>query len=338
VAPVTPEKLDTLAKLGLVEAPRAAPPPARPAAPAPAPAPPAVPAPAVVAPKAAAPAAKKRPSAPDDDLVIDFDDDLVEPAVAIPAPVAAPAAAPRGRPARVASPDMIDEIAFYLDQGMAEDARKKIAALRTLGFSGADLDDLERRAAGGSEAAPAGPFEDLTLDDSDLSSITATLESELGDAPLAAATPAPEVEQSINEVFDDFKRHVNEEVGAEDYRTHYDLGIAYKEMGLVDDAIEEFRVAAQAPELFRDACSMLAMCHRARGDFDEAALWYRRTLAAPGDGTEPLTGIRYDLAEVLFEQGDYKGALELFQQVMRADPSYREVRRQVSDLEARLRT
>jgi len=41
---------------------------------------------------------------------------------------------------------------------------------------------------------------------------------------------------------------LNKEVGEDDYETHYDLGIAYREMGMIDDAIEEFRYSGNDTE------------------------------------------------------------------------------------------
>src|SRR5262249_30179527 len=144
------------------------------------------------------------------------------------------------------------------------------------------------------------------LDEAELSSIAAALDAEYGaSAEGVAAAPAdPDAEQSIDEVFAAFKEHVRAEVEGGDFRTHYDLGIAYKEMGLVDDAIEEFRTASGAPELYREACSMLGLCHWERGESDAAIQWYRAALQAPGDEEAPLSGLRYDLAEILLQTGD----------------------------------
>ncbi|HEX6852535.1 MAG TPA: tetratricopeptide repeat protein [Candidatus Polarisedimenticolaceae bacterium] len=292
---------------------------------------------------AKAPAPAAAPVESDDEFEISFDDE--EP-VESPAASAPPVAA-RGR-AREATPDMIEEIAFYLDQGMVPDARKKIEALRMLGFAGAELDALEARVA-----APAAPSEPVAEEEvliaeeesepttsDDLIAITAALEAELGfDAPPAPETQAGSLdEQSLQDVFDAFKKHVELEVGSEDYRTHYDLGIAYKEMGLIDDAMGEFRNAMRSPALFRDAASMLAMCHRERGEHADAAALYRQALAAAGDEGDPLYGMRYDLADTLEATGELRSALDLFQEVLQADPGYREVRQRVADLQVRLRS
>ena len=67
------------------------------------------------------------------------------------------------------------------------------------------------------------------------------LAEELDASPIAPAADA--FQYSVEDVFSQFKRGVAETVKAEDSETHYDLGIAYKEMGLLDDALHEFEVA-----------------------------------------------------------------------------------------------
>jgi len=306
-----------------------APPPSQePASKAPA-APPRVAGPAAPAPRSATPSGPKSTPVPpqasdvEDEMEIVFDelDDAVQTGGA-------------------AGSDVLEEIEFYIGQGMEQDALKRIAEARAAGLAGAALDGLEARAR-----AAAAAVDDVTsegedrLDEDDLSSITAALEAEFGTdrAPELAEAPAePESEQSVDEVFESFKEHVNAAVEAGDFRTHYDLGIAYKEMGLLDDALAEFRIAANAPELYREACSMLGLCHWERGESDEAVRCYRAALEAPGADEVPLSGIRYDLATMLEKTGDLRGAYELLAQVMAEEPGYRDVGHLIAALRGRL--
>jgi len=177
--------------------------------------------------------------------------------------------------------------------------------------------------------APAGAD-----DDDDLSTITAALESELFTGDDEPLSPEAESEQSLEDVFAAFRDHVEREVGSEDYRTHYDLGIAYKEMGLIDEAIGEFQTALKSPEFARQASVMLAICHRERHELDQAVAWYRQALEVPGATPEDASSLRYELAEMLLQTGDRNGALSLFRDVMQSDPTYRNVQDRVADLES----
>jgi tetratricopeptide (TPR) repeat protein len=284
-------------------------------------------------PKAAAPRkAEPRAPAPGDEIVIDLEGDAA--ASGAPAPAGA---------VKAPSPDDLEEVAFYLDQGMVEDARTRIRSLRARGIGGRELDALEARAASSRKAAaeeelevealddgPAGP--DSLLDDDTLASI-----SEAMGMPSDEIVAAPGVaeEQSIEAIFDLFKRQVDQEVGREDHRTHYDLGIAYKEMNLLDDAVSEFEIASRAPDLFRDACSMIALCYREKQEGPEAIRWYRQALEAPGGDDEVRRGLRFDLAEVLDECGETQAALDLYRSIFRESPSYREVGQRITEIERR---
>jgi tetratricopeptide (TPR) repeat protein len=319
--------LERFSLLSPVEAPAS-----KPAAPVAAAHPPAPPAPKAAAapssPRAAAPPAAPAPEPMmslegDEELEILFDD--------VDEPVEAAGT----------GSDILEEIEFYLGQGMEQDALKRIAEARAAGLASAALDGLEARAR---SATPAIASDDAAdgidrLDEEDLSSITAALEAEygtdrVGEAPEAPAEP--ESEKSVEEVFETFKEHVSAAVEAGDFRTHYDLGIAYKEMGLMDDAIAEFRIASGTPELYREACSMLGICHWERGRADEAIRWYRAAIEAPGAEETPLSGLRYDLAAMLEQTGDVEGAYELLAQVLSEEPGYRDAETKIAALRGRL--
>jgi tetratricopeptide (TPR) repeat protein len=248
--------------------------------------------------------------------------------------------------------EMLEEIEFYLVQGMQLDALRRIEDARAAGVDAARLDALDARARAGSSEVVGDavdavqPLEsvesaegDDRLDEEDLSSITAALEAEFGTdrVPDAADAPTePESEQSLEEVFETFKEHVNAAVDVGDFQTHYDLGIAYKEMGLMDAALEEFRLATGAPQLYREACSMLGLCHWDAGRSDEAIRWYRAALHSPGGEEVGLSGLRYDLADKLEQTGDEKGAYELFAQVVQEEPGYRDGARRLASLRTKL--
>jgi hypothetical protein len=254
--------------------------------------------------------------------------------------------------------DVVEEISFYIEQGMIAEARDRLNGLRSQGIAGPELETLQQGidraafepAAAEAEAdqtveiiedaAPTSTGAGVRLDEEELDELTAALEAELsnvaaGDAPAEAAEEGPSGEESLEEAFEAFKEQVDNEVGKDDFRTHYDLGIAYKEMGLVEDAIREFEIAIQSSDIFREACSMLAICERERGESEVAVTWYRKAIDATGDGDEHLAGLKYDLAEVLVERGDSQEALDLFESVHRATPGYRDVQERISELQSR---
>ncbi len=170
----------------------------------------------------------------------------------------------------------------------------------------------------------------------DLASLAAALEGELfldDDEPLVPEAPR---EQSLDEVFAAFQAQVEEQVDADDFQTHYDLGIAYREMGLLDEAIAEFKRTVRPGAFHRESCIMIASCHRDAGRVPDAAEWYRKALEIPNDDEEAQSGLRYDLAEVLAEIGEMQEALGLYRTVMEVDPSFRDISERISQLENHL--
>src|SRR6185295_3867757 len=105
--------------------------------------------------------------------------------------------------------------------------------------------DAESMAAEGREN-PNGLL-DLAGDLGD--SLAEVLEAE------GVATPPPE-EQDFGEIFKAFQQKVDEVVDADDLKTHYELAIAYKEMGLVDEAVAEFQYVARDPERLVECSAM----------------------------------------------------------------------------------
>ena len=139
-------------------------------------------------------------------------------------------------------------------------------------------------------------------------------------------------EMSFEEVFEEFKRGVEKKVSEEDYATHYNLGIAYKEMELLDEAIGEFQMAARSPEFFVECCSMLGLCFRQKGMGELAEKWYRKGIAAPGFAEEVYAGLKYDLAETLLEENRAQDAGELFREVYAVNANYRDIKDRIKKL------
>jgi tetratricopeptide (TPR) repeat protein len=160
----------------------------------------------------------------------------------------------------------------------------------------------------------------------------------------ATSSPAPEVSaESLNqlsEVFQEFRAELGE-LGEEDedLETHYNLGIAYREMGLLDEAIGEFQKVAKAvqkgkPFRYTMNCStMLGLCFMDKGEPKIASIWYQRALEVPDLEQEAVLALRYDLAMALENAGESKQALDSFQQVYAVNIDYRDVADRIAELQ-----
>ncbi len=201
-------------------------------------------------------------------------------------------------------------------------------------------DEMQR--AGDSPAAESAelPLVDeanLFADEQKFFNLAEELEKELGDEAVpeeSGEISTPQGEVSLEEIFREFKKGVEQQLSAEDYETHYNLGIAYKEMGLVDEAIGEFQLASKDPARALECCSMLGHCFLEKGMPQLAIKWFRKGLETPSIQEAQTTGMLYDLAAVYQDTGDTDMAYKTFQEVYGLNANYRDVVQRVRDLEA----
>jgi len=163
-------------------------------------------------------------------------------------------------------------------------------------------------------------------------------------ASVGLATPerqsaASETSEPLREVFEEFRAEMGE-MGAEeeDLETHYNLGIAYREMGLLEEAIGEFQKVAKANDkgrAFRYAmqcCTLLGLAFMEKGQASIAVLWYERALQTPGLDQESILALRYDLGIAQEVAGDQAAALKSFSQVYGMNIDYRDVAERIAAL------
>ena len=177
----------------------------------------------------------------------------------------------------------------------------------------------------------AGVFES-EADFFDLASeIERELESEEGllDEDLVSV---PE-EQSLEEIVEGFKKGMAETLSAEDYDTHYNLGIAYREMGLIEEAISEFQLAAKDHRYLVDCCSLLASCFVEKGFPDLAVKWYNEGLSSPIITEEETLGLVYELGALYMSMGETEEARLRFVEIYGVNSDYRDVGTKLAELD-----
>jgi tetratricopeptide (TPR) repeat protein len=141
-----------------------------------------------------------------------------------------------------------------------------------------------------------------------------------------ALEAAPEEQQiDVDEVFAKFKQGVKAQVSDNDSATHYDLGVAYKEMGLLTDAAREFEIASRDPKRECTCLAMMGMMYRERGELDRAAEAYVRALNAKHKTVAQEMSLYYDLGTIYEQKGDPDEAIYYYQRIARRDPAYRDV-------------
>jgi len=134
-------------------------------------------------------------------------------------------------------------------------------------------------------------------------------------------------------VFDAFKKGVGETLAQGDYQAHYDLGIAYKEMGLYADAIAEFRNAMPEPGRRLECLHLVGLCSMDAGDVSAAVENLEALLGEPEVQGELALSARFDLGRALVALELPDRAREAFEAVMAVDSGFRDVRAQLDALQ-----
>ncbi|NJD90380.1 MAG: tetratricopeptide repeat protein [Geobacter sp.] len=133
----------------------------------------------------------------------------------------------------------------------------------------------------------------------------------------------PRAEQSDND-FDftsptGFKKA---DLDNEDTESHYSLGLAYREMGLYDEAIGEFTVASRSPERKVDCLILQGICFRDMGNTAKALEIFSDTINLGGLNEDEILGIKYELATCREISGDQDAAMELYREILEKRPDF----------------
>jgi len=150
---------------------------------------------------------------------------------------------------------------------------------------------------------------------------------------VAEEEPTGNEEADFADMLKKFKQGVAENVEAEDYQSHYDLGVAFKEMGLMDEAIAEFQKALRGPENRVRTYEAIGNCFIEKGQHQMAATILGRALAEKGLNDEQLIGVLYLLGRANEALGKSDQALQFYQRVFVVDITFQDVGDRLNALE-----
>jgi tetratricopeptide (TPR) repeat protein len=146
-------------------------------------------------------------------------------------------------------------------------------------------------------------------------------------AEVAEIAPIDEGAEMIDveTVFEQFKAGVAEQVSDDDSATHFDLGIAYKEMGLLPDARREFQVAMADPRRRCLCWMMIGLIYMEEGQPRDAIEAFQSGLESPEKTPAESVGLHYELAMACEAGGLTDQARLHYEHVFQREPQYREV-------------
>jgi tetratricopeptide (TPR) repeat protein len=249
----------------------------------------------------------------------------------------------------------LESVDFYIAQGYIDIAIDTLDLLREQCGDHPEIDArrsrIQRLQSGGADASSETVDHEITFD-SDFGVIA----GEAVAADVVMTVPAagqPEADSPVDLGIDAGLAEIFEEHRASseadghstadgDYETHYNLGLAYKEMDLFEDALEEFQIAASlaAPAdgtpRYLQCCNLLGHCFMQTGVPEVAVKWLTKGLNVPNISDEERMALTYELGAAYEQAGDLDHALESFTEVYGVNVSYRNVNDRLKMLKARL--
>ena len=146
--------------------------------------------------------------------------------------------------------------------------------------------------------------------------------------------PTGDEDADFQDMLRKFKQGISENVEEEDHQSHYDLGVAYKEMGLLDEAIAEFQKALRAPQNRVPTYEALGQCFMEKGQLPMAATILGRALHEKGVAEDQLVGVLYLLGQCAEQRGQLEQAVEYYQRVFVIDIQFRDVGERLTAVES----
>jgi pilus assembly protein FimV len=162
--------------------------------------------------------------------------------------------------------------------------------------------------------------------------------------PLGAGAQAMHPQEGVDlaQMFGELKQELEEEpiAGDEDPETHYNLGVAFREMGLLDEAIAELQKVCSSVERGHpfnqliQTYTWLAQCFLDKGVPEAAVRWFEKALTIPSLDDESRLAIHYDLGSAYEAARDKTAALRHFTEVYGTNIDYRGVAERIQALKS----
>lgn len=210
-----------------------------------------------------------------------------------------------------------ESIEFYIAQGYKDLAEKSLSALECEFGSRREIVNLRSQLEG---VAPR-----VSTDAGEKENFQEIVEAE----------EKNDLTEKNSDVFGEFRDELGLEDAAteekSDYDTHYHLAIAYKEMGLMEDAIREFQDAINQAKSddgthrFFQCCNLLGHCFMEKEMPNLAIIWYKRGLETIDLSGEAQQALFYELGNAYEAGGDRETAIEYFEKIYTENIDYRDV-------------
>ncbi len=246
---------------------------------------------------------------------------------------------------QVASSEETIQVAMGLDLGdtKPQAAQTPVQEIipKNVEISPADPDALSKEidaALSFSSAKPVLPLAPEKTTKSRPADIRKPASSVSPSTPTSPAAKKSDTTGPLGNLLEELRADLEDDSNNEDPETHYNLGVAYREMGLLDEAISEFQRAARkhddgVPFHYAMQCfTLLAVAFIEKGQPAIAVNWYEKALQLPGLEPQTVLALRYDLGVSQEMAGDMDAAQKSFLQVYGTNIDYRDVAERLASI------
>ena len=221
--------------------------------------------------------------------------------------------------------DDLEEAEFFIQQSLFSEARAILEELLDrypnhplIEGKLEELEDVERL----SQSRVVRKIPELGADSGLAAEVSETVTTQSSPDVLSEEL---EASFSVVDVFKDFKTNATEQVAREDTDTHYDLGVAYREMGLMDDAISEFKIAMQTRDKEVLCHMMVGLCYMDKGITSDAISQFKKALYVEEITPQETVTLYFELGRAYERLDDNREALYYFEKVAKQNPRFRDV-------------
>jgi tetratricopeptide (TPR) repeat protein len=141
-----------------------------------------------------------------------------------------------------------------------------------------------------------------------------------------------ESSMEVNKVFEGIIKGIAEKPKEEAFRLHYELGIAYQQMDRIDDAIEEFKKALDDQDIKNDCFRRLVTCFREKEMYKHAINAAKSGLKSNFISQREFLELNYELGLTYAKMEESKKALEVFKDIQKVNPSYKNTKKILEEL------
>ncbi|MGE3063645.1 MAG: hypothetical protein AB7T10_08440 [bacterium] len=140
---------------------------------------------------------------------------------------------------------------------------------------------------------------------------------------------------SLQELLDELKEGLDQNIEESDVSSHYDLGVSFKEMGLYDMAIEEFQKSVKHKDYEIKSLEMLGICFLEKQEYDLAESSLQKALSNKTGGNETaFIGIKYTLGKLYEAKKMTKEALKIYNEIYTVDSKFEDVEKRMNAIKS----